>query len=197
MGTARLNRILLLAIITIAVVALDQATKVAAFALDGRHSLLGGVVVFDHHKNPGAAFGILRNVPGSAIILTVTTLATIVLLAVLFRKLIRTHLVTGCIALGLIYGGAIGNLIDRVAIGMVRDFIELRLHFFTWPAFNVADITIVAGIILLLFGLASMPIHHHAATVAAHAPADAQRPEGDAVTGSAPPTGSAEAEKEA
>jgi signal peptidase II len=187
MGTARLNRILLLAIVTAAVIALDQVTKVAAFALDGSHSLLGGVVVFDHHKNPGAAFGILRNVPGSAIILTITTLATIVLLAVLFRKLIRTHLVTGCVALALIYGGAIGNLIDRVAIGMVRDFIELRLHFFTWPAFNVADIMIVAGIILLLAGLVSMPAYHHAATATDQPPADARRPG----------TGSAGAEKEA
>jgi signal peptidase II len=169
MGTVRLNRILLLAIITVGVVALDQATKVAAFALDGRHSLLGGVVVLDHHKNPGAAFGILRDVRGSAIILTVSTVATIVLLALLFRRLIRTHLMTGCIALALIYGGAIGNLVDRVAIGKVRDFIELRLGFFTWPAFNVADISIVLGIILLLFGLASMPPLRRAAEAPASA----------------------------
>ena len=159
MGTTRLNRIVLLAIVTVGIVALDQVTKVAAFALDGRHSMLGGLVVFDHHKNPGAAFGILQGVRGSAVILSITTIATIVLLALLFRRLIRTHLVTGCIALALIYGGAIGNLIDRIAIGKVRDFIELHLGFFTWPAFNVADIAIVVGIILLLLGLASMPIH--------------------------------------
>ena len=161
-GSAHLNRVLLLAIVAVAVVGLDQVTKLAAFELNGRCSLLGGLIVLNQNENPGAAFGILRNVPGSAVILTATTLATIVLLAVLFRKLIRTHLVTGCIALGLIYGGAVGNLVDRVALGKVRDFIELHLGFLRWPAFNVADITIVAGIALLLAGLLGSPRRRHA-----------------------------------
>jgi signal peptidase II len=164
MGTARLNRILLLAIVTLGGVALDQATKVAAFSLDGHHSLLGGLVVLDHHRNPGAAFGLL---PGSTGLLIVITVVTIVLLAVLFRNQVRTHLVTGCIALGLIYGGAVGNLIDRVCFGRVRDFIELRLGFFTWPAFNVADIAIVAGIILLVAGFIPKSTRHRAPDEAA------------------------------
>ncbi len=178
MGTVRLNRILILTIVTVAVIALDQAAKAAVFSRYEEHRsypVLGDLIAFQPNRNAGAAFGILGNVPGSAIILTVTTIATIVLLAVLFRKLMRTHLVTGCIALALIYGGAIGNLIDRIWLGKVRDFIELP--FIKWPAFNVADMAIVAGIILLLFGLALMPAHRHAAApeAAAKAPKDDAR----------------------
>jgi len=174
MRAARLNRILLMAVVTVAVIGLDQVTKLAAFELDGSRSLLRGLIVLNRNENTGAAFGILRNVPGSAIILTVTTLATIVLLAVLFRKLIRTHLVTGCIALSLIYGGALGNLVDRVALGKVRDFIELHLGFVRWPAFNVADVMIVAGIVLLLAGLLGIPRRHHAPATAGSASAPAE-----------------------
>jgi signal peptidase II len=161
-GAAHLNRILLLAIIAVAIIGLDQVTKLAAFELDGRRSLLRGLIVLNRNQNTGAAFGFMRNVPGSAVILSLTTIATIVLLAVLFRKLIRTHLVTGCIAIGLIYGGAVGNLVDRVAFGKVRDFIELHLGFVRWPAFNLADVSIVAGIVLLLAGLLGIPRPRHA-----------------------------------
>ncbi len=167
----RLNHLLCLVAVAAAVIALDQATKVAAFNLDGPATLLGGFIELDQVENTGAAFGILRDVPGSAVILTVTTMATIVLLAAVFRALIRTHLWGGRVALGLIYGGAIGNLGDRVALGHVRDFIKLDLTWLRkgliWPAFNIADVMIVIGIILLLLGLASMPRHPHAAAHAA------------------------------
>jgi signal peptidase II len=153
----RLNRFVLLAAVAAVVIALDQVSKAVAFGLQGRTVLLGGVVELYAVKNTGAAFGILRHVPGSAAILTVTTIATIVLLAVIFRPLIHTHLWGGAVALGLIYGGALGNLADRVGFGYVRDFIKLDLKLFQWPAFNPADVGIVLGIILLLFGLVSMP----------------------------------------
>ena len=163
----RLNRFVLLAGVAAAVIALDQVTKVVAFGLDGRTVLLGGVIELSRVENTGAAFGILRHVPGSAAILTVTTIATIVLLAVIFRPLIRTRLWGGPVALGLIYGGALGNLADRVGFGYVRDFIKLDLKLFQWPAFNLADVAIVVGIILLLFGLVSMPKHAHVPAAAA------------------------------
>lgn len=179
-GTVRLNHYVLLVSVAAAVIALDQLTKVAAFGLDAGTVLLGGVIELKQVQNTGAAFGILRNVPGSAVILTVTTIATIVLLAVIFRPLIRTHLWGGRVALGLIYGGAVGNLIDRIGFGYVRDFIKLDLRVFEWPAFNLADVTIVVGIIFLLFGLVSMPKHAHAAPDAA-----AQVPEESASPASA------------
>jgi signal peptidase II len=166
---ARLDRILILALIAVGIIALDQITKTVAFgSLNPYESrfVLGGIVEFHEQRNPGAAFGILRNVPGSAIILTTTTVATLVLLAYLFRRYIRSHFVTGTLAVGLIYGGAIGNGIDRVAFGRVRDFIALHLHIFDWPAFNVADIMIVTGIVMLLVGLMLLPAGYHAAQTA-------------------------------
>jgi len=179
---ARLNHIVAMALIAICVIALDQVTKVAAFrALGANESrfLLGGIVEFHEQRNPGAAFGILRNVSGSPAILTVTTVATLVLLAFLFHRYARTHFVTGTLALGLIYGGAIGNGIDRVAFGSVRDFLALHLRVFDWPAFNVADIMIVAGIIMLLIGLMMTPAGHRAAEAGHHAVKAAQTPEPD------------------
>jgi len=82
--------------------------------------------------------------------------------------------VTGCIAVGLIYGGAIGNLVDRVALGKVRDFIELHLGFVRWPAFNVADVSIVIGIVLLLAGLLGISRRRHAPATAGSASASAE-----------------------
>jgi signal peptidase II len=161
---ARLDRIIVLAMIAAGIIALDQVTKAVAFhSLNPYESrlVLGGIVEFHEQRNPGAAFGILRNVPGSAIILTATTVATLVLLAYLFRRYIRSHFATGTLAAGLIYGGAIGNGIDRVVFGRVRDFIALHLRIFDWPAFNVADIMIVTGIAMLLVGLMLLPADTH------------------------------------
>jgi|GEM_PF-402988 len=169
-GIVRLNHLALLAAVALVVIGIDHLTKAAAFALDEPSTLLGGIIKLDQVRNEGAAFGVLRNVPGSALILTATTIATIGVLALIFRALIRTHLWGGRVALGLIYGGALGNLIDRVSLGHVRDFIKLDLRLFEWPAFNLADVAIVIGIIFLLFGLATMPKHPHKA--AAHAADD-------------------------
>ena len=163
-GRVCLCHFLLLGIVVAGVLVLDQLSKIGVFSTLGKYdnrALLNGLLVLVRVENRGAAFGILGNVPGSAAILTVTTLATIALLAVIFRSLVRNHLWTGRVALGLIYGGAIGNLIDRVSLGYVRDFIKLDLRVFEWPAFNVADIAIVVGIFLLLFGLASGSHHEH------------------------------------
>ncbi|MBN1918105.1 MAG: signal peptidase II [Verrucomicrobia bacterium] len=164
----RLNRILLLGLVALCAATIDQVSKVLIFQAVSddptvRHELLGGVVVFSKAWNPGAAFGIFGSLPYSAVLLAITTVVTIVVLAWLFRHFVETHLVTGAIALGLIYGGALGNLVDRIAFGKVRDFIELHLWLFTWPAFNVADVCIVAGIVLLLIGLATLPVHKHPA----------------------------------
>jgi signal peptidase II len=56
-------------------------------------------------------------------------------------------------ALALVAGGAIGNLIDRIYYGVVTDFISWDLHFMVWPTFNVADIVLVAGVVLMFFDI--------------------------------------------
>jgi signal peptidase II len=66
------------------------------------------------------------------------------------RRIDRTHLLK-LISLSMILAGAIGNLIDRLVLGYVIDFIDLHYQTFYWPVFNVADILISLGVVLLIF----------------------------------------------
>ncbi len=123
------------------VVALDQATKELALAklADGPVHVLGGVVTFRLTYNSGGAFGLLQGLPGLFLLATFVVAAGIVVLA---RRLERHSPV---VALGLVLGGGLGNLADRLFRGLggrVVDFVDL--HF--WPVFNVADAAIVIGV---------------------------------------------------
>lgn len=92
-------------------------------------------------QNPGAAFGIFPNQYPFLIIITLLTIGIILFYA---RNMHSLNL-PGSVALGLILGGAIGNLIDRLARGQVIDFLDFRV----WPVFNIADSAIVVGLIFL------------------------------------------------
>lgn len=131
-----------------AVVVLDQLTKLAVVvSLDVGESrpLIGDVLFLSHVRNTGAAFGIL---PGASGILAVVALAGILVgVLVLSRRPARIV----AVGTALVAGGALGNLIDRVARGFpfhgsVVDFIDFRF----WPAFNVADSAVTVGVGLLL-----------------------------------------------
>jgi len=95
-------------------------------------------------KNTGAAFGILRDI-GSGFFIGVSVVAMILVIFLLVRSK------EGYVSLSLIFGGAVGNLIDRIVLGYVVDFIDFSIGKFHWPAFNVADSALTIGIILLLF----------------------------------------------
>ena len=101
--------------------------------------------------NTGAAFSFLSDAGGWQrwFFTVLATVVTIVLLVWLFR-LKRSEWLTG-LALGLLIGGAVGNLVDRLRLGYVVDFIDVHVAGWHWPAFNVADSAIVCGIILLLY----------------------------------------------
>jgi signal peptidase II len=129
------------------VVALDQITKSLALSAlrDGPIDLLGGALTLNLTFNPGGAFGILRGLPGFFL---VATIVVIVLILVWAHKLDDQR---WSIPLGMVLGGGIGNVIDRIfrdTDGRVVDFIDLHW----WPVFNLADASIVigVGIILLL-----------------------------------------------
>lgn len=92
-------------------------------------------------ENPGAAFGFL---PGYQLIFLITTLVAIIFIIVYYRQL-KPHERTIKLALGLELGGAMGNFADRVFFGRVTDFIDFRI----WPVFNVADMAIILGLLLL------------------------------------------------
>ncbi|MBI4698108.1 MAG: signal peptidase II [Nitrospirae bacterium] len=97
-------------------------------------------------KNPGAAFGIFSNL-GNKIFIAISILAIILLLGYLYKIAKRLEI----LALSLILGGAIGNLIDRISIGKVIDFIDVFVNNWHWPAFNVADSALTVGISIFLW----------------------------------------------
>lgn len=104
--------------------------------------LLGGLVRLDYTRNTGAAFSLLQTGGWLFAIVAVAVSAGILLY---LRRAGDTSLGV-VIALGLILGGALGNLADRIRLGYVVDFIDLRW----WPVFNVADSAIVFGVASLI-----------------------------------------------
>jgi signal peptidase II len=135
------------AIVAAGVVALDQATKalVRATVDEGeRIAVVPGVAIV-HTRNTGVAFGALSG--GGAVVTVVVALA-LALLLVYFATHVRRPLFW--LPTGMLLGGAIGNVIDRVRGGGVTDFVQLPLSF---PAFNVADMSITFGVLILLYVL--------------------------------------------
>ena len=126
-----------------AVVGLDQLTKdtvAAGISPSQQQKVLPGIHLV-HVHNTGVAFGFLSG--GGTIVLVCTLLALAALIAYFVLRPGRRGL---WVPTGLLLGGAIGNLIDRLMHGSVTDFIKLP-H---WPAFNIADVSITLGVIALL-----------------------------------------------
>jgi len=97
--------------------------------------------------NRGVSFGVFNNDgPYNAILLTVLGLVISAVLVLWLRKTHQRHMAVG---LGMIIGGAIGNVVDRVRFGAVFDFIYFHVGSFQWPAFNVADSGITLGAVVL------------------------------------------------
>jgi signal peptidase II len=135
------------------VVVLDQLTKavVLSYLAPGMHvDVIHGLLTLTLVMNPGLAFGLLGGVPAGW--RWMVALLSLVALAVLARVALRV-LPGGSrldqLAVGLIFGGAVGNLIDRMRFGAVVDFVDVHLHGYHWPAFNVADSAITVGVLLL------------------------------------------------
>ncbi len=159
--------------LALVVVVLDQITKsIAATALMPRgvpHEVLGNTVRWNLVYNPGAAFG-LHLGPYSRWIFLVLTLGALVILWRLYRQS-QPGAWARTVALGLVTGGALGNLIDRVRspLGVV-DFIDVGIGTSRWPTFNVADMAVSTGAFLLawvLWGEDKQAAREHAAREAA------------------------------
>jgi signal peptidase II len=147
----RYRIVLLLALI---VLVLDQLTKLWAAAvlpLWASKTVIPGFFNLVHVLNKGAAFGFLNDLDAMwrpYFFLAATALA-IVLILHLLRTVPREDTVLFT-ALGLILGGAVGNLTDRIRLGEVVDFLDFYIGKYHWPAFNVADVAISIGSVLLL-----------------------------------------------
>lgn len=136
---------LMAAAAALATLAADQASKAAirsSLEPGERADVIFGVD-FVRVTNDGVAFGLLGGQRGVTLAITLAAIALLVALVV------RHPDVRGLwAAVGLLVGGAIGNLVDRLAHGRVTDFIDVG----AWPAFNLADVAITAGVVLLLIG---------------------------------------------
>ncbi|MTI79770.1 MAG: signal peptidase II [Firmicutes bacterium] len=99
--------------------------------------------------NPGAAFGVLAN---KTIFFIGVTAALILGMAVFFKRIMQETILVK-LALGMVAGGALGNMVDRVRYGEVVDFLDFRI----WPVFNLADTFIVIGVGLLILEIYRRP----------------------------------------
>ena len=129
------------------IVALDQWTKAmirAKLATIGVSDVIRGFLEFSYSENTGAAFGSFQ---GKNAIFIVIGIVALVFIFYLFRSLNKSMWMR--ISFGLILGGALGNLIDRIAFGFVTDFIRIRVtQSIWWPNFNIADAGITVGAIM-------------------------------------------------
>ncbi len=147
---------LIYGVIAVLVVVLDQVSKAYARAhlVPGQTlKFIPGLLYITLTKNSGAAFGILSG--QRPVFIAVTLLVVAVILVYLWRQRPASPLVV--IGLGLVSGGAIGNLIDRAGTGRVTDFFDFA--FIDFPVFNVADTAIFVGVALLILWLLIAPPH--------------------------------------
>ncbi|MBT8331616.1 MAG: signal peptidase II [Deltaproteobacteria bacterium] len=151
------NKYVKLAVIAGAIILLDQVTKeivLRSIPLHAAVPVIEGFFSLTHIHNPGGAFGLMANlspVMRSIIFLFISSLA--VGLIFYFYKKTPAHYAWLSAAFALIFGGAIGNLIDRIRFGTVVDFLDFYLGNLHWPAFNVADSAISIGIGIFLYHL--------------------------------------------
>lgn len=139
-----------MAAIPLAVVALDQLTKAwvrAELTLNTPVSVIGDNVRWMHIRNEGAAFGLSIGRFSSLFFLILASLASALVLYLLTGTPRAERLQR--LSLGLILGGAIGNIIDRLWLNGVVDFIQVGVAGYYWPIFNVADSAVTIGAVLL------------------------------------------------
>jgi signal peptidase II len=138
--------------LSLAVIVIDQVTKQIAEAQLSLHEPVNLIPYFDWYLtyNTGAAFSMLADAGGwQRWLFTVIAIVVSAVIVQWIRKLPHEDSLTA-LSLGLILGGAIGNLIDRILLGHVIDYIQVWLGSYPFPAFNIADAAISVGAALLI-----------------------------------------------
>ena len=148
------RRYLLLMGVSFVLIALDQITKMFVIHNMNLHEsipVIKGFFNFTYIRNPGAAFGIFATTNSAfrLIFFVGTSIFALGLLGTIFYRLHPADL-WGQLTVSSIFGGAIGNLIDRLRYGEVIDFLDFQVNGYHWPAFNVADSAISVGVVSLL-----------------------------------------------
>lgn len=143
------------------VVILDQLTKwlvVGELDLHEYRPILDGLLSLSHVRNRGAAFGILSDADLPYQALLFSTLSFFALLAIaVYAYRLPAEAWLPRTALTLVLGGAVGNLLDRLRLGYVVDFIHVYWRQHQWPDFNVADSAITVGVALLILDILRSP----------------------------------------
>ena len=148
-------------IVTILVTVADQWTKLlvrADYALGESRPVIDGFFSFTYVRNTGAAWGILG---GQNTWLTLLSVVMLILM-VFFRRSFLSNTWEHRLALGLMLGGIIGNLMDRVRLSWVTDFFDFYIGSWHWPAFNIADAAICTGVgiyIISAFWVSQHPLN--------------------------------------
>ena len=143
-----MNRILKILIVASGVLIIDQVTK--AIVLDQlylheRVAVVTGFLDFTYVQNPGMAFGLLRDVKTPWMRWGLSGLAVVAVTIIWTYARQGASNTTVAVAFGAILGGALGNLLDRLRLGYVVDFVLVHWDGWQWPAFNVADTAITMG----------------------------------------------------
>jgi signal peptidase II len=132
--------------VTAAVYVVDRATKawiVANVEVGEQIPVIGNLLQIWHVENAGAAFGMLS---GAGFLLAVVGVGTLVVIGWVHLTG-RLRGLVAAVLLGLVAGGTLGNLVDRMTIGVVVDFISVGIGSLRWPAFNVADSALFCGFV--------------------------------------------------
>ena len=141
------------------VVILDQGSKRVIWEIykhSGGADVIDGFFRITLSKNKGAVFGILSNAGQLLLVIRMISIGVLSFFAYRMRYAPAHKRV----CLGLILGGAFGNLIDHIAAGEVLDFLDVGIGVHRWPTFNVADIAVTAGALLLILGYVLHPDSH-------------------------------------
>lgn len=134
---------------------LDQVSKylvATTFRVGESRALVPGLLHLTYVRNTGGAFGLLKGWVPLLIVISLVAIIVIVRIAVM-RQAVSPRQRIGQYAVAAILGGALGNLVDRLHLGYVVDFLDFRV----WPVFNIADTAITVGVVLLIVELLIPP----------------------------------------
>lgn len=148
-------------VIAILIALSDQWTKAlvrASFVLGESRPVIDGFFNLTYVRNTGAAWGMLGGQNTSLTILSIVMLAVMIV----FRRSFLGDTWEHRVALGLMIGGIVGNLLDRVRLGWVTDFFDFYVKGWHWPAFNIADAAICTGVgiyVISAFWISQHPLN--------------------------------------
>ncbi len=145
------NKLLLFALFVFIVVS-DQISKFivnATFHLNESRSIIENILYLRYITNPGAAFGLSF---GHPYVMLIVTILIIIILGYLFLSgKLFTNNITGEVAMVMVLGGAVGNLIDRIRMREVIDFIDMGVGRYRWPVYNLADVYVTFGMFIMIY----------------------------------------------